>query len=266
MTQRALRGCALALTLGGALFALGCASTDSTLMGSGTGVTASDPTRFTRSGFLSDYARLKPVAWAEGIQCWRAPKADMKKYTKVLITRMAVTLKPDQQQGIDPTDLKTLTDYFHAALVRDLKPQMTVVDKPGPDVIVIRIALTNLVPTSVTRSVGGTLIPYGFVAEAGSGAATGRPAGSTPYLGETGMEMQFLDGGSQAVLAECRDTQIGRKYAADLDAGVTGAAQTWASGYVNSFQSWSYAKNAFDKWAALTAQRLAALRGEKAGG
>jgi hypothetical protein len=266
LTQHALRGCALALTLGGAVFAMGCASTDFTLMGSGTGVTASDPTRFTRSGFLSDYGRLKSVPWADGIQCWRAPKADMKKYNKVLITRMAVTLKPDQQQGIDPTDLKTLTDYFHAALVRDLKPQMTVVDKPGIDVIVIRIALTNLVPTSVTRSVGGTLVPYGFVAEAGSGVATGRPAGSTPYLGETGMEMQFLDGGSQAVLAECRDTQIGRKYAADLDAGVTGAAQTWASGYVNSFQSWSYAKNAFDKWAALTAQRFAALRGEKPGG
>ena len=258
---RALRVCTHALTLGGALFALGCASTDSAVMGGGTGVTASDPTRFTRSGFLSDYGRLKTVAWAEGIQCWRASDVDMKKYDKVLITRMAVTLKPGQEQGIDPTDLKTLTDYFHASLVRELKPQIAVVDKPGPGVIVIRIALTNLVPTAVTRSVTGTLIPYGFVAEAGSGVATGRPAGSTPYLGETGMEMQFLDGGSRAVLAECRDTQIGRKYAAELDSGAANAAQTWANGYVNSFQSWSYAKNAFDKWSMLTAQRLAALRG-----
>ena len=262
---RALRGCTLALTLGGALFALGCASTDSAVMGSGTGVTASDPTRFTRSGFLSDYGRLKPVAWAEGIQCWRAAGVDMKKYDKVMIARMEVTLKPGQSKGIDPTDLKTLTDYFHASLVRALKPQMAVVDKPGPGVIVIRIALTNLVPTGVTESVTGTLIPYGFVAEAGSGVATGRPAGSTPYLGETGMEIQFLDGGSRAVLAECRDTEIGRKYAADMNSGAVGAAQTWASGYVNSFQSWSYAKNAFDKWSALTAQRLAALRGAKAG-
>ncbi len=264
-TTRARRGPALALTLGCTLLALGCASTDSSVMGSGTGVTASDPTRFTKSGFLSDYGRLKPVAWAEGIQCWRAADADMKRYDKVLITRMEVTLKPGQAQGIDPTDLKTLTDYFHASLVRELKPQMAVVDKPGHGVIVIRIALTNLVPTSVTRSVSGTLIPYGFVAEAGSGVATGRPAGSTPYLGETGMEMQFLDGGSKAIVAECRDTEIGRKYAADMDAGAVGAAQTWASGYVNSFQSWSYAKNAFDKWSALTAQRFAALRGAKAG-
>ena len=76
--------------------------------------------------------------------------------------------------------------------------------------------------------------PYGFVAEAGADAATGRPAGSTPYLGETGIEMQFVDSAKGTILAECRDTQIGRKYAAELDAGATGAAQTWASGYVNS--------------------------------
>jgi hypothetical protein len=263
--SRALRGCTLALACGGLALAMGCASTESSVMGSGTGVTASDPTRFTKSGFLSDYGRLKPVAWSEGIQCWRAPNVDLKRYDKVLITRMEVSLKPGQAQGIDPTDLKTLTDYFHASLVRALKPQMAVVDKPGPGVVVIRIALTNLVPTGVTESMAGTLIPYAFVAEAGSGVATGRPAGSTPYLGETGMEMQILDGGSKAILAECRDTEIGRKYAADLDAGAVGAAQTWASGYVNSFQSWSYAKNAFDKWATLTAQRFAAMRGTKTG-
>jgi len=146
-------------------------------------------------------------------------------------------------------------------MVKALEPQMPVVEKAGPGVLAIRIALTNLVPTDVARSVTGTVIPYAFVAEAGSGVATGRPAGSTPYMGETGMEMQFRDGVSGAVLAECRDTQIGRKYAADMEAGAAGAAQTWASGYMNSFQSWSYAKNAFDKWSELTAQRLAALRG-----
>ncbi len=250
-------GSALAL----AVITAGCASTDSSMFGSGTGVTASDPTRLTQSGFLSDYSRLAPVSWAEGIQCWRKADVDARKYDKVLIARMTVTLKPDQQQGIDPTDLKTLTDYFHGSMVKALEPQMKVVDKAGPGVLAIRIALTNLVPTDVGRSVTGTVIPYAFVAEAGSGVATGRPAGSTPYLGETGMEMQIRDGASGAILAECRDTQIGRKYAAEMDAGAAGAAQTWASGYVNSFQSWSYAKNAFDKWSMLTAQRIAALRG-----
>ena len=251
-------------TLAAVLLLAGCAS-DSAMMGSGATVTASDKTRMTHSGFLSDYARLTPAPGAEGAECWRDPKLDAKKYDKVLISRIVVSLvapkDPSEPQTIDPSDLKTLTDYFHASLVKALKPQMQVVDKAGPGVVVIRVALTDLVPTTVTDSLAGTLIPYGFVAEAGSGVATGRPAGSTPYLGETGMEMQFRDGANGQVIAECRDTEIGRKYAADVNSSAVGAAQTWANGYMSSFQAWQYAKEAFDKWSLLVARRFAELRG-----
>lgn len=231
-------------------------------MGSGTGVTASDPARMTRTGFLSDYAALRPVPDGGGVMCWRRPGVDWKRYDKVLIERMQVMLKPGTEgKGIDPTDLKMLTDYFHNALVKALQPQMQTVEQSGPGVIRMRIALTDLVPTGVGESVVGTAVPYGFVAEAASGVATGRPAGSTPYLGETGIELQFRDGATGQILGECRDTEIGRKYASDLNSNVVGAAQTWASGYMNSFTSWSYAKDAFDKWAAITAKRFAILRG-----
>jgi hypothetical protein len=182
-----------------------------------------------------------------------------------MISNIMVTISPsakdESNTPVDPSDLKILTDYFHDSLARSLAPQMQLVKAPSRDVVVIRVALTDLVPTSVLRSAAGTLTPYGFVAEAGSGVATGRPAGSTPYLGQTSMEIQFVDGGSGSILGECRDTQIGRKYAADLNASTVGVAQTWANGYINSFQSWSYAKNAFDKWSALIAQRFGELRG-----
>ncbi|MBE2258303.1 MAG: DUF3313 domain-containing protein [Rhodobacteraceae bacterium] len=249
---------------GSVLLLAGCAP-DSAVMGSGTDVTASYQAGMTRSGFLSDYARLKPTAWGQGIECWREDNLNASRYNKVLISRIVVSLAPPSDQGkqqtIDPNDLKTLTDYFHSALVKALKPQMQVVDAAGPGVLVLRIAVTNLVPTTVSDSLAGTLIPYAFVAEAGSGVATGRPAGSTPYMGETGMEMQFRDGASGAILGECRDTQIGRKYAAATDAGAVGAAQTWASGYLSSFQAWTYAKDAFDKWSLEVAMRLGQLRG-----
>ena len=45
------------------------------------------------------------------------------------------------------------------------------------------------------------------------------------YMGKTGLEAQFRDGASGAVLAECADTQIGLKYAADLNKGATSAAE-----------------------------------------
>ena len=242
----------------------GCA----TMGSSGANVTASDPTRMTKSGFLSDYAKLKKAAVGDGLECWRQPNLNAQNYNKVMFSRIVVSLAPpkdsEEQEMIDPSDLKTLTDYFHGAMVKAMKPQMPVVEQPDKGVVVIRIALTNLIPTKVSRSVSGTLIPFGFVAEAGSGVATGRPVGSAPYLGETSMEMQFLDGASGNVLAECRDTQIGRKYAAEVNSGADGAASTWANGYLNSFQAWSYAKNAFDKWSLLVAQRLGQLRGDQA--
>ncbi len=257
------RASAAALAIAGCAFLAGCATGDSFTVG-GTGITATDSARLTRSGFLSDYARLKPTQWGQGIECWRSPNLDPRRFDKVMVSRIVVSLAPPKAGGapqtIDPSDLKTLTDYFHTALVQALKPQLPVVDKAGPGVLVIRVALTELVPTTVTDSLAGTLVPYAFVAEAGSGVATGRPAGSTPYLGETGMEMQFRDGANGTVVAECRDTEIGRKYAADVNAGAAGAAQTWVAGYLNSFQAWSYARNAFDKWAALLAQRLTELR------
>jgi hypothetical protein len=135
------------------------------------------------------------------------------------------------------------------------------VDKAGPDVIGLRIAIVNLVPTKYALSIAGTLTPYAFVAEATSGPASGRPAGSTPYLGETGIEVQIVDGGSGKVLAEFADNRFGKKYDLDTSKSATGAAEQWAKGYVDSFTTWSYAKMAFDQWAELLKNRFNEVRG-----
>jgi len=251
-------------TLAAALLLAGCETTNGPSTSGGGSVTVTDTAQMTRSGFLTDYARLRPTSWGDGVECWRDPNLNARQYTKMLISRIVVSLAPPKGEGVsntvDPADLKSLTDYFHAALVKALRPEIQVVTTPGPGVLVVRIALTNLVPTSVAESVAGTLIPYGFVAEAGSGVATGRPAGSTPYMGVAGMEMQFRDGATAKVIGECRDTQIGRKYALSDSANATQVAETWVNGYLSSFDSWSYARAAFDKWSALLAQRIAALR------
>jgi hypothetical protein len=82
------RRCAL---LGSALIAAAllsaCDTTDNAL-GSGGAVTATDAARLTRSGFLTDYARLRPTPWGQGIECWRAPNLDAQQYGKVLISRI----------------------------------------------------------------------------------------------------------------------------------------------------------------------------------
>jgi len=214
-----------------------------------------------RIDFLSDYDKLQPVADGGGSQCWRAEGVEWKKYDKVLIERMQVSIDPDSQhKSIDPQDAVALTQYFHDSLVAALKPDLPEVTEKGPGVLRVRIALTDLVPTNTTESVVDTVIPFGFVVDLASGAAKHRPAGSAAYLGETGYQAQFRDGVTGAVLGECADTSVGRKYAADLNNGAANATKTWVSGYADSFSAWAYARQAFDQWSALFAQRLQALR------
>lgn len=255
--QRTSLGACLAVAL--TLLATGCATP-----GSGNaGITASENSlaKVSNVGFLSDPAKLKAQPDNGGFLCWRQPGINWKTYDKVLIERIQVYVTPaNGQSPIDPTDLKTLLDYFHSALVKNLSPEVKMVDVAGPGVLRVRLALTSLVPTNTLASMAGTAVPYGFVAEMSSGAATGRPVGSTPYLGRTGLEAQFRDGATGTVLAECADTQIGLKYAADLDKGATTAAEAWMNGYVSSFTSWSYAQDAFNKWSAAFARRFAELR------
>lgn len=106
----------------------GCASSgsgSSEARGGATSVTVTDPTRLTRTGFLSDYARLKPTSWGNGIECWRDAHLDAKQYDKVMISRIVLSLKAKAGEAatVDPSDLKTLTDYFHDSLVNALKLQ-----------------------------------------------------------------------------------------------------------------------------------------------
>jgi hypothetical protein len=250
---------AIAGTLAITVFLPGCSTP-----GGGGSVVVSTATVATvhRVGFLSDYDQLKPAPGLDGMLCWRADKADWKRYDKVQFERILVSLTPGKNQSVvDPGDLKTMVDYFRKALITAIQPETQVVDTAGPGVLQVRIALTDLVPTGTLDSVTGTLVPYAFVAEMASGPASGRPAGSTPYMGQTGIQVQFRDGASGAVLGECADTEIGRKYAADTSQGATGATTTWVNGYVDSFSSWSYAQDAFNKWAAEFAQRFKQLRG-----
>ncbi len=258
MTLRKLFPACLTSTVAVAVLLAGCAAP-----GNGGSIIASENSKdkVASVGFLSDPARLKANSASGGLLCWRKPGVDWKRYDKIMIERIKVYITPASNPApIDPSDLKTLIDYFHADLVRNLTPTVPVVDVAGPGVLRVRLALTSLVPTNTLKSLAGTAVPYGFVAEMSSGAASGRPAGSTPYMGQTGLEAQFLDGASGTVVGECADTEIGLKYAADLNKGATTAAQAWVDGYASSFESWSYARDAFDKWSALFATRFAELR------
>src|SRR6185312_3369088 len=109
--------------------------------GGGAGVVASESTaaNVPRVGFLTDYAKLQPAPGGGGLLCWRGPAVNWKSYDKVLVERIQVYLdRGDTQNPVDPSDLKVLLDYFHNAVVRDLRPTTQIVSATGPGVIRVR--------------------------------------------------------------------------------------------------------------------------------
>ena len=139
--------------LGGVLLLAGCAAPTTSSMTSGSavsGTVASEVSQGSvrRVGFLTDYARLRPMVNGGGTLCWKNADVDWKKYDKVMFERIQVYLKDSSNKPVDPTDLKMLIDYFHSDLVKAMQPVAQVVNAPGPGVLRVRFALTDLVPTN----------------------------------------------------------------------------------------------------------------------
>jgi len=201
--------------------------------------------------FLSQPERLKPVAEGDAALMWVDAGVDLAKYDKFLIENIQVRLADDAAyKAVDPTELKAMTDYLYKAIVKALKPTYKVVSKPGPEVLRVRLAITNLVPTKPEYSVAALVIPYATVADLASGPASGGPSGSTAYLGRTGIAGALIDARTNRVVAEYADNEVGRKYVVDTSQGVTKTVTTGVNDYVASFSTWAYAKQAFNGWAA----------------
>ena len=215
------------------------------------------PTPAAYAAFLTYPDRLQPVPGDSGAYRWVDASSNLSKYNKILLERIQVQLASDAEyKAIDPTELKTLTDYLHQTIVKALDNAYPVVAQPGPGVLRVKITIVDLVPTKPEMSVVALVVPYATVADVASGAAAGGPVGSAPYLGRTGIAAQFIDSQTNRVIAEYADTQVGRKYVVDTSKGVGNAITTGFSDYAKAYSTWAYAQQAFDGWAQLLRARL----------
>jgi hypothetical protein len=209
---------------------------------------------YVAKGFLSDYSKLAPEGGESKAFKHRDPSTDFSKYSKVLIDRIQIWVSDDAEyKGIDPTAMKELADYFHEAITKAVSDAYPVVTEPGPDVLRLRIAVTDLVPNKPAASVVSLVVPFLWVGEAGAGAAEGE-AGSTPFVGEATVEMEAMDSVSSAQVAAYIETRVGKKYA--WSKGI----KTGVSSYTKAYSTWAYTKEAFDFWAGLIRERLDAVR------
>jgi hypothetical protein len=205
------------------------------------------------SGFLSDYSKLAPDPDGSGAEEYINPAADAKKYNKILLEKIMVSLKDNEQyKAVDPDVLKAMSDYLHDAIVRELGDAYQIVNEPGPGVERVRVAITDITPTKPAITVVVLLAPFGTVADLASGAASKGGAGSTPYLGHAGIEAEGLDSETLQPVFSYVDQRFGKKY----DPKHPGA-------YFDAYSKWAYVKDFFDYWAKKFRQRLDELHGIK---
>ena len=207
-------------------------------------------------GFLSDYSKLKPEAGDSNAYAFQASPEVGGKYNKVIIDRIKIFFTDESEyKGVDPTDLKALTDYFHHALVKALGNAYPVVTDPGPDVVRLRIAVTNVTANKPAASLVTLAVPFLWIADAGTGVAKGQ-TGSTAFVGKASIEAEALDSVSNQQVAAYVETEIPKKYdwTHGLAKGVTS--------YADAYSAWAYTKEAMDIWAKHIRERMDAVHGK----
>jgi len=178
------------------------------------------------SGFLKDYSKLKTDPDDESLKWWEKPGVDWKRYHKLMIDPVVVYLHPESEnKQIEPDVLKEMTDYFRKVVIEEVKDTYPVVDKPGPDVLRIRAAITDLIPANPFVNIvmtAGVAVPVD--------------------MGGASMEAMFIDSTTNELLGAVVDCKKGTPVD-DLN-------------MFKGFTTWGYAKGAFRDWAQLLKESL----------
>ena len=167
---------------------------------------------FQSSGFLSDYSQLKRSSDTHMDYTYLAPGAPdkMAKYSAVMIDQPEIFIAPNSKyKGMKPDDMKALADAFRISLAQSLSADYMIVDQPGPNVVYLRFAISNV---QLKKKRKGLLsyTPIGLVAGAAKSALTSDITKKIDLKGLT-IEMEVLDSNSQEQLAALLETRSGTK-------------------------------------------------------
>ena len=171
------------------------------LLLSATTVTAAD-----NSGFLTDYSNLKPIPGSDAM-LYSAPNAftDFKNYKAVMIDQPEFVIADDSKyKGVKPDDAKTVADALRAQMSDTVTQngRLYVVDKPGPGVLYVRMAATNIHLKKKSRGLLG-YTPAGFVV--GGAVSAGQGMEQKIVLQDMNLEIEVQDSQTQKVLAAMVD-------------------------------------------------------------
>ena len=161
------------------------------------------------------------------------PAAQWTRYKKIIIR--PVTFWGDEQSKLSPEDQQMLVSYFYQALNEELAEKFQIVHQPGPDVLDLEVAVTDIeAATRALRSISMVVPQARLLATLKRGVT-----GSYPFVGGAQAEFTISDAMTGDVLAVGVDRRIG--------GGSLRTAAVW---------HWGDAENAMREWAKLLTERL----------
>ena len=164
------------------------------------------------SGFLSDYSQLKQSSdqYMDHTYLAEGAPGKMANYSAVMIDQPEIFVAANSKyKGMKPDDMKQLADAFRAAMAASLSTTYMIVDQPGPNVLYLRFAISNVQLKKHKRGLLG-YTPIGFVAGAAKSALTSDFTKKIDLKGLT-VEVEVLDSSTEEQFAALLKTRSDKK-------------------------------------------------------
>jgi hypothetical protein len=100
-----------------------------------------------QSGFLDNYSQLIPAPEAEGLFIYENPQKKLNQYDAFVLDPILVYFHPEAaNHSVNPETLMKVFEYFRSHILQSFHGRYRIVPLPGPDVCIIRIAVSGVVP------------------------------------------------------------------------------------------------------------------------
>ena len=199
--------------------------------------------KMSKSGFLSDFSKLEEGKKGQAEFVYFKEGVNWKSYDKIMIDYLVFFMDKDAEyKGIQADELNEIANTWHKAFMEALKEDYEIVLEPGPGVLRIRAAITDLSPTKPGINTITTVLPVGLAVSIFKKGATGAGTG----VGKVTTEAEILDSSTNEVLVAAIDFKAGQKYRVD-----------------KMMSKWGHVRVAIESWAKSLHDRLQEFSGKR---
>ena len=173
--------------------------------------------------FLSECKGFTLDSDRPGMFVYTAPNFQPRNYSRFIFPPIEIWIDPDSEyKGVQPDELKKLTDGFRKAISDALRDAYPIVDEPGPGVAIVRLALTDV----YLKKEKWDWQHYTPIGAASKGVQAA--AGKNIALTAARLEVEMLDSQSGQRLRALVDLQAGEKLRKKIEKEKKNPETTWA--------------------------------------